>query len=321
MQLDKTHVAIRARSFAEIGDLALALFRNYPQSIFVGLTLGAIPWILMNTLLVGWIPLQETAENVFDEETVAERYRYVWLMCSLVYLQAPLAAVLTTTYIGQAVFESRPTWASVFRDTLKVLPQLIWTQGVLRGPLPVMLMLIFTWMQPFSVGIEFFLLGLLLFLISLTRGFRPFMPEIILLERCPLQSSKLQEVTARKRSALLHNPVSGELLGRFFLNGAIVSLIALSLFSSMVFLSDTLLNTQKWSLLIAMIALPLALWLAAGFATLLRYLMYLDTRIRLEGWEVELALRAEGARQSIEEDGVYQPRNAQVGNSLSGGDQ
>ncbi len=315
MQLDKTHVAIRARSTAEIGDLALALFRNYPQSILVGLSLGAIPWILMNALLVGWIPLQETAENVFDEETVAERYRYVWLMCSLVYLQAPIAAVLTTTYIGQAVFESRPTWSSVFRDTRKVLPQLIWTLGVLRGPLPIMALLLLNWGEPFSVGIEFFLLGLLLFLLSIARGFRPFMPEIILLERCPLRTSKQYEVSAQKRSALLHNPVSGELLGRFLLSGAIVGLIAVSLFSAFVFLSDTLLNTQKWSLLIAMVALPLALWIAAGFATLLRYLMYLDTRIRLEGWEVELALRAEGARQSLEEDGVYQPLSEVGGNA------
>ncbi len=41
---------------------------------------------------------------------------------------------------------------------------------------------------------------------------------------------------------------------------------------------------------------PLALWLVIGFAAVARFLSYLDVRIRREGWEVELTLRAEAAR-------------------------
>ena len=41
---------------------------------------------------------------------------------------------------------------------------------------------------------------------------------------------------------------------------------------------------------------PLALWIVVMFMTVLRFLCYLDLRIRQEGWEVELLLRAEAAK-------------------------
>jgi hypothetical protein len=44
------------------------------------------------------------------------------------------------------------------------------------------------------------------------------------------------------------------------------------------------------------VALPAAEWLVLGYFAVVRYLGYLDLRIRREGWEVELLLRAERAR-------------------------
>jgi hypothetical protein len=41
---------------------------------------------------------------------------------------------------------------------------------------------------------------------------------------------------------------------------------------------------------------PLALWLVVGYLTVVRFLAYLDLRIRREGWEVELMMRTEAAR-------------------------
>ena len=41
---------------------------------------------------------------------------------------------------------------------------------------------------------------------------------------------------------------------------------------------------------------PAALWLIAGYMAVVRFLNYLDLRIRHEGWEVELRLRAEAVR-------------------------
>ena len=37
-----------------------------------------------------------------------------------------------------------------------------------------------------------------------------------------------------------------------------------------------------------------ALWIIAGYAAVVRFLSYIDIRIRQEGWAVELRVRAEG---------------------------
>ena len=64
-------------------------------------------------------------------------------------------------------------------------------------------------------------------------------------------------------------------------------------------ISDSLRDwINDWRLGPVMIKLgaPLAMWLVAMYFTVVRYLCYLDLRIRHEGWEVELRLRAEGVR-------------------------
>ena len=40
----------------------------------------------------------------------------------------------------------------------------------------------------------------------------------------------------------------------------------------------------------------MSLWIVVGFFTVTRFLSYLDLRIRREGWEVELLMRAERDR-------------------------
>jgi hypothetical protein len=44
------------------------------------------------------------------------------------------------------------------------------------------------------------------------------------------------------------------------------------------------------------ILLPAAMWVVIGFFTIARYLGYLDLRIKTEGWEIELRMRAEAQR-------------------------
>jgi hypothetical protein len=41
---------------------------------------------------------------------------------------------------------------------------------------------------------------------------------------------------------------------------------------------------------------PIAIWIVLGYFAVVRFLCYLDLRIRHEGWEVELLMRAEAAR-------------------------
>jgi hypothetical protein len=47
-----------------------------------------------------------------------------------------------------------------------------------------------------------------------------------------------------------------------------------------------------------LIAYPLALWVVVGWFSIMRFLSYLDLRIRHEGWEVELLMRAEALRMA-----------------------
>lgn len=296
MQLDRTHVAIRSRLFSELADLAIMVLRQYPQAVTVGFLLGALPWAIANLLLLGWIPWQETAEAIYDEETYTERYRYVWLMVCLVFLQTPIAGVLTTTYIGQAVFESRPPWKSVIRDTWRLAPRLFWTLGIVRGAIPGMVLVLIGYGEPLSPGIDIFLMSLLVLYAMAIRSFRPFLPEILLLEQCPIWTRK-ENLSASKRSSLLHGPIGGDLLGRFILTSVLNILLAVSLFYAMEWSLSTLFMSQSWSLLVTWVLLPSALWLVAGFSVVMRFLSYLDSRIRLEGWEVELLLRAEKQRQ------------------------
>jgi hypothetical protein len=44
------------------------------------------------------------------------------------------------------------------------------------------------------------------------------------------------------------------------------------------------------------VAVPAAMWLVAGYFSVVRFLSYLDLRIRREGWEVELIVHAAAKR-------------------------
>jgi len=50
------------------------------------------------------------------------------------------------------------------------------------------------------------------------------------------------------------------------------------------------LNVDNW---LYVVFLPVGFWFATIYLTVVRFLCYLDLRIRREGWEVDLVLRAE----------------------------
>ena len=62
---------------------------------------------------------------------------------------------------------------------------------------------------------------------------------------------------------------------------------------------------QPWGPLMFHVVFPAAMWLVAGYFSVVRFLSYLDLRIRREGWEVELIVLA-AARQL--EDAVIDVR-------------
>lgn len=297
MQLDQTHVVVRVRSFSEIGDLAMVMLRRYPTAILVGFALGALPWLIANALLLSWIPWAESEFGFGDAEGRFELSRYLIWMTVLVALQAPLAGIFTTHYLGQAVFEQQPTWNSVIREVRRQLVRCLWVLGVLRLPLPAMVIVALRWGQPADWLADVFLPIVLLLAAAFIRGSRPFMPEILLLEQCPLRSRDKAEITVVRRSRALHSPMAGELAARFAAVAFVLLFVMLCVYYTIYWGRGIALGTWRTDLLALLIFYPLALWVTAGLSVIIRLLNYLDARIRLEGWEVELSLRAEALRQ------------------------
>lgn len=305
MQLDRTHVVIRLRSLSEIGDLAMVMIRRYPSALLIGFAAGASAWAIANALLLSWIPLREAAYGLDDEEAVVEVLRYVAWMALLVILQTPAAGVLTTVYLGQAVFEHRPTWTSVFGEAKRQFWRWFLILGVKRLAVPAMVLLALRWGQPLHPFWDVVIpIGLTLTIV-VVRSSRPFMPEILLLEQCPLRSNSDSVITMARRSKSLHAPVGSDLSGRFLAVAFVLFVLLLSvLYTLMWFRGIAVGQWDLMDLFVLLVLYPLALWTIAGLSVLVRLLNYLDTRIRLEGWEVELAIRAEAMRQFGEEAGL-----------------
>ena len=320
MQLDRTHVVIRLRTLSEIGDLAMVMIRRYPASLLIGFTAGAAAWAIANALLLGWIPINEAAYGLDDEEAVFEVGRYMAWMALLVVLQTPAAGVLTTLYLGQAVFEHRPTWASVFGEAKRQFWRWFWVLGVLRFALPTMVLVAMRWGEPASVGWDIVVPIATLFVVAIVRSSRPFMPEILLLEQCPFNGDSESTITMARRSKSLHTPMSSDLSGRFLSVSFVLLALTLSVFYTLMWFRGIAFG--QWTFMdvfVLLVLYPLALWTVAGVSVLVRLLSYIDTRIRLEGWEVELAIRAEAMRQFGQESGMLGLPQGQAEVSTGGG--
>lgn len=295
VQLDQTQIVIRARSLGEIGDLAMMVAHRFPgPTIFAGL-LGAFPWALVNLLLIGWIPVTEFSDSLAGDSNL-NFSRYAYLMFVLVVLQAPIAGALSTVWLGRAVFEPNVK----LRDALDALRSTwwpaFWSLGVIRGPIPLMAILATGWGQPFSFLRDLFAPTMLLAWACVLRSRWPFVPEILLLERCPLRSTDPSVIPLKRRRWALHDLLQGELSGRFLVVSLVLCAIALSIHYALGWSRGVISGYWGSSLIVELFLLPLAMWLAASFSVVVRFLSYLDTRIRLEGWEVDLAVRAEANR-------------------------
>ena len=112
-----------------------------------------------------------------------------------------------------------------------------------------------------------------------------------------------------KRSAHLHGPYSGDLFVRWIGAAAIaVLLVCLVIYTAVlaqgVLITDwpihfsledgDVASNLDWFKL--QVVYPACLWLVVVFLAVVRFLSYLDLRIRHEGWEVELLMRAEALR-------------------------
>ncbi len=302
MQFDKTSIVIVQRSGPDILDLSLSVVRRYWKAVCLLALLGALPFALVNLVLT--YPLSQ-----YDSLVVANRgysyvglfhFRYLTTMCALVYVQAPLALSPMTYYIGQAVFSEEPSLKRVFASVANRWFQLVLILGVFRfgllGWVPVTLM----FLSPIPQWeMEALVYGLMIVgWVFSVRCVRPFASEIILLERCPMRKPRASKSTFSyaQRSKWLHHPLQSDLLIMKLGLTIAGALTALAVSCGFVFIIGVLAGVWTWGLWMDLILFPLTLWGVAAWLNIVRFLSYMNSRIRTEGWELELRLKAEALR-------------------------
>ena len=268
MQLDRNRIVIRERGWLDLLDLALCLIRVYAWPLAVSLAVGVVPAMVFNVWLLAGV-----GDWNADGTVASAPQRYLFLMLLLTLWEIPLATAPATLFLGEAVFLERPSAKQIAKAFFHALPQLIVYQ-VLRRAL--FIPLVITWIIPFAA--------------------RPYLNEVILLERNPMHSRRPDQMTTSRRSRSLHANSGGDLFARWLVSGAIGFLLAVAFWATMAMLSGLLLGEWDDARLPYILYYPLALWIAVGYFTVVRFLGYLDLRIRREGWEVELMMRAEGAK-------------------------
>jgi hypothetical protein len=274
VQLDSTRISIRERSYADVLDLALLVIRAYALPLALAFAAGVVPAMLLNAwLLTGLI--QPAAEAEFPTA-------YVWWMLLMVLWETPLVTAPITLYLGQALFRERPRPGKIVRGFVGSLPQMLFYQGLVRG---LLMLPVVTW---------FFL-----------YASWPFLSEVVLLERNPWRRTRRAPMSTYRRAQVLHSGYVADLFVRWLAAMSVGSLMFLSILFSMAFLRNALFELPSWhqwwdfwtwDWLHFVLFYPLALWLVVGYLAVARFLAYLDLRIRREGWEVELLVRAEQAR-------------------------
>lgn len=288
MQLDRTHISIRERTMMENLDLSLHIVREFFWPLIICLVIGVAPFAIINHFLFGWM--------LEFEFGISYPIRFIWVSICLIILEAPLATVFLTAYLGQAVFDQQPKLSTVIRHCLSMYGRIFWCVWIRRGVLIGMVLLLFADRGGIDTYfVEAFWLPLLLLVVLSIRAFRPFLNEIIVLEQNPLRATTTRRLSIGSRSSILHNPSMSDVFAGSMTVWFFAFLLVLVVFGGCLVASGIFLHDWRQGYILIGFCLPLSMWIVVGFIAIARFLGYLDLRIRQEGWEVEVLVRAEAA--------------------------
>lgn len=292
MRFDRTFIAIRERKTLGILDLALRVVVDHIQPLSILLLINALPWILLNHWLLG---------HLLSPDYAVEG-AYYWVMTWLVVSQSQLGTFLITQYLGKAMFEGRPGIATMIKSGLKIPAYFLFSHLVLRCTGFTILLAFLLLGDPYqeealSLGCVFIFLTAIFG--SMVRGLRPFVSEILLLERTPIRP-KPNTIHFSARSRSLHAFAANDLIAKAMVTAAIGMTLVFTIHCTLVS-TDQVMNIRANSETSFQPYYYVAsLWLVLGFMSVVRFLYYIDLRIRQEGWAVELRMRAEAQR--LDED-------------------
>ncbi len=223
----------------------------------LSLALAALAGALPFAAFNFWVAQQPDFETAYVEQIL------------LPWLEGPLATAPLTVVLGGLMFGERPTLRRVARTLAASFFPLLLYQVLIRGALMATVVLY-----------------------PLIPSRLVFLDEVILLER-----GQWGKVIGR--SATLCGQQGAELFSRWMAQvffGAVFVLCFWGGSGALVHaLADSKVTWDKpvWADLYGF-RFQFSLWLTIAFFGVARFLTYIDQRIRLEGWEVELRLRAVG---------------------------
>ena len=276
MNFSHTFIAIRKRSLLGLFDLSLLVYRDHALNILTLLMINAMPWLAFDLLTL-----------LLSEFGMVDYGQWHWKLLLLAAIQAQYGTMMITLYLGKAMFEGRPSVSETVSSFFKASWYSIWLHGCLRMVFPVTLLIAVG--DSFATGwaICLFMLGMLF------RMSRPFVSEILLLEKTPVRRKNQGEMLFNKRSSDLHH---SDLVAGFVL-GSLVAVALTTMLAGLLFHIDKtigLLGTLD--LPIQYLYWPVAAWLVASYMAVFRFMFYINTRIVQEGWEVSLKMMSEGQK-------------------------
>lgn len=257
MSPDQATIAIRERSLAELYDLALLVVRRQPWPPLLLVLIGAGPWLALDA----WLLLGRGNNN--------ELWVSWYPLLLLIAVQAPFAFAPLTAWLGAAMFSERPSLGAALRDGWRPWLALL-TGGVVRGFLA-----IFPLFMPFWPA---------------------HLPEVLVLERQRLRP-------AWRRASALRGVAGGSAVVHLLVAAVVAAAAVWCLVGTYSALGGLLLHADPWTFEAWHLYVPsrsilphIAVWLAVGWLTVVRFLWYIDLRTRCEGWAVDLELRAAAVR-------------------------
>ncbi len=183
---------------------------------------------------------------------------YAFLISVVGLMPLSLLSGSITVHLGMSVFVKRPTFREVWQAWVSRLGHMILAQ-----------------LMPSVRG------GLAL-------------AEVILLERLSPSTREGRAALRRRLKALASYGLSVNQLGAFF--ALLTCFIIGSVLAGMYFCFSTFEIPWSWGW--AVVSFQLGACMAGGFNRVVRFFFYLNSRIKYEGWDVELAARV-AARQLL----------------------
>jgi hypothetical protein len=259
VKLQDLQVEIRPRTTGQTVAIAARLLQHRPGPLLVAGALYVVPTLALALGLLLWLEVNPW---------------WVWVITLLV---APLFSLPLTSAVGLLVFAPRVT----FREMISMS---------LRRTFP-FAVLFFLLRAAALIGLAALVVpGLYILRISWFLG------PIVLLEQSPLGTS----LRRARRFAIGYH---GHVLGHAVNTGAVLGYAAVAWAALLYFVAVSLVGQAVEAIapvaeyvhsthLLGLIGLALALPLA----TLIWFFVYLDVRIRKEGWDLEIAFRARAAQ-------------------------